>query len=243
MSAQTGTISFACPQCGRPFSVPSIYAGRKAACKSCGGKIVVPSPVDLAPTGDGPPTPQPGDTVRAVASGELSTEALREQILSDEAIPPAASARPLRPAPTPPVPETQTPPPYVAAASPVVPESDSSHFARVEEISPSPLDHEPAAVEIAPAVSEPPPERPAPTPQPHPVDSPATMPTTPRLPVRTRRLIADAGQMAGAFTDFRAIRIKSTVGDPPEVYQIEYKIAGLQRGRRANKPKKQNTHL
>ncbi|MDB5292794.1 MAG: hypothetical protein JWL69_4035 [Phycisphaerales bacterium] len=54
--------------------------------------------------------------------------------------------------------------------------------------------------------------------------------------------MADADQMASAFTDFPPIRIKSIVGDPPEVYQIEYRVAGLQRSRR-KKPKAQNSHL
>ena len=38
----------------------------------------------------------------------------------------------------------------------------------------------------------------------------------PRLPVRTRRLLADAEQMTRAFTGPGPIRIASTAGDPPE---------------------------
>ena len=36
------TIAFSCPGCGKRFSVPAGYAGRKANCKSCHGPIVVP---------------------------------------------------------------------------------------------------------------------------------------------------------------------------------------------------------
>ena len=35
-------ISFTCPGCGRSFSVPDQFAGRRASCKSCGGPVVVP---------------------------------------------------------------------------------------------------------------------------------------------------------------------------------------------------------
>ena len=42
-----------------------------------------------------------------------------------------------------------------------------------------------------------------------------------RIPMRLRRLTADAQQMAAAFRDFGPIRVVSTEGDPPEVYQLE----------------------
>ena len=45
-------ISFTCPGCGRSFSVPDGFGGRKATCKTCGGIVTVPTP---AP----PPTLEP----------------------------------------------------------------------------------------------------------------------------------------------------------------------------------------
>ncbi len=51
-----------------------------------------------------------------------------------------------------------------------------------------------------------------------------------RVPMRTRRLAADAAQMAVAFAGFPAIKVVSTVGEPPETYRIEYRVQGLERG-------------
>ena len=36
-------ISFCCSGCGRAFTVPDGFAGRKASCKSCGAAVVVPA--------------------------------------------------------------------------------------------------------------------------------------------------------------------------------------------------------
>jgi ubiquitin-protein ligase len=107
-------ISFTCPGCGRPFSVPKTYAGRRATCKACGGAVVVPAAatiVESAPEG------------------------------SDE----------------------------IAAQ--------------------------------------------------------------PKIPLRIRRLQSDAKQMASAFGEFPFIKVLSATGNPPDVYQIEYAINGLERGK------------
>jgi ubiquitin-protein ligase/DNA-directed RNA polymerase subunit RPC12/RpoP len=37
-------ITFQCGGCGRAFSVPDEFAGRKAKCKTCGNQVVVPHP-------------------------------------------------------------------------------------------------------------------------------------------------------------------------------------------------------
>jgi ubiquitin-protein ligase len=63
-----------------------------------------------------------------------------------------------------------------------------------------------------------------------------------RLPPRTRRLIAESQQMVEFFKGFALIEIKSTIGDPPEIYQVEYRVGGLARGWR-NKPRSRDTHL
>jgi ubiquitin-protein ligase len=100
-------ITFACGSCGKSFSVPATFAGRKAHCKKCGGSVIVPQPS--------------------------------------------------------------------------------------ERITPAP---------------------------------PAGM-----VPMRTRRLLADAEQMRSTFKDFEPIQILSMDGDPPEMYRIEYSLKSLERGR------------
>jgi len=51
-----------------------------------------------------------------------------------------------------------------------------------------------------------------------------------KLPMRTRRLLADAEQVRRAFDSFPLIAIRAMAGDPPDRYQIEYRIRGLTRG-------------
>lgn len=55
-------------------------------------------------------------------------------------------------------------------------------------------------------------------------------PDVPKIPPRTRRLFADADQVRKAFPSFPLIRIRSISGDPPELYQLEYRVRGLARG-------------
>jgi len=71
----------------------------------------------------------------------------------------------------------------------------------------------PDAIPVA-SVAEPPPARLAPAP-------------IARLPVRTRRLIADFRQMRDAFADGAMIRLLETAGDPADVYRIEFNIRGI----------------
>ena len=64
-----------------------------------------------------------------------------------------------------------------------------------------------------------------------------------RIPMRLRRLTADARQMQAAFASFPSIRVVSTEGDPPEVYRLEYHVKSLERGKRPNQPIPRETHL
>jgi len=105
-------ISFSCAACGRSFSVPDNFAGRKATCKTCAGSITVP-------------------------------------------------------------------------AAPV---------------------------------------------QASPVTAPDSAAALGKLPLRIRRLQSDAKHLATAFASFPAIRVVSAVGDPPDVYIIEYHVRSLERG-------------
>ena len=56
-----------------------------------------------------------------------------------------------------------------------------------------------------------------------------TPPTTPKVPPRIRRLRADAEQMNDAFANFPLIRMRHTTGQPPELYELEYFVRGLER--------------
>jgi ubiquitin-protein ligase len=71
---------------------------------------------------------------------------------------------------------------------------------------------------------------------------PAPGEAPPKLPVRIRRLIADADQMTRSFSGAGPIRVKSTTGDPPELYQVEYHVKGLQKGW-LGRPKTRDTHV
>ena len=120
-------ITFTCAGCGRSFTVPDDFAGRKARCKSCGAPVEVPAAA---------PAPAP-----------------------DASAPPASG-------------------------------------------------------------------------------------TAPKIPMRFRRLTADAEQMATAFADFPLIRVVSASGSPPEVYQVEYHVKGLERpNKRKLEPVPREQHL
>ena len=61
-----------------------------------------------------------------------------------------------------------------------------------------------------------------------------------KIPMRTRRLIADAKHMAAAFANFPLIRVRDTTGDPPELYQIEYHVRSLDQGKKSPVPREQH---
>jgi ubiquitin-protein ligase/DNA-directed RNA polymerase subunit RPC12/RpoP len=64
-----------------------------------------------------------------------------------------------------------------------------------------------------------------------------------RIPMRIRRLNADAEQMAAAFKDFPAIKVVAMQGDPPELYRLEYNVKSLERGKKPNQPVPRDNHL
>jgi len=64
----------------------------------------------------------------------------------------------------------------------------------------------------------------------------------PRIPMRVRRLRADAEQMAQTFNGAVPIRLKAAVGDPPETYQLEYFVRGLEPGK-GGEPVFRDSHL
>lgn len=58
----------------------------------------------------------------------------------------------------------------------------------------------------------------------------AGRPVAKKLPMRIRRLKADAEHLNKAFRRFPLIRVVNAEGDPPERYRIEYRIRGVARG-------------
>jgi ubiquitin-protein ligase/DNA-directed RNA polymerase subunit RPC12/RpoP len=73
------------------------------------------------------------------------------------------------------------------------------------------------------------------------VTVPALAQPNAKIPMRTRRLRADADAIAAAFADFPLIRPTPVAGDPAETYHIEYSINSLQRGE-DGKPQPRENH-
>lgn len=61
------------------------------------------------------------------------------------------------------------------------------------------------------------------------------------MSVRLKRLYADYKRVSDIFMDHQHIVIKSAVGDPPEKYQIEYKVEGLEQ--RSSSIAQKNNHV
>ena len=64
-----------------------------------------------------------------------------------------------------------------------------------------------------------------------------------RLSPRLRRLQADADQVSKAFVDHPPIRILARHGDPPDRYEIEYNVKGLERRGFENDPIIRTQHI
>lgn len=65
---------------------------------------------------------------------------------------------------------------------------------------------------------------------------------TVKLPMRSRRLLADAAQMRAAFENSELIIVKGIHGDPPDLYHVEYHIHSLDRDQNG-KPAPKSIHL
>ncbi len=86
---------------------------------------------------------------------------------------------------------------------------------------------------VAPAIVNPPPSV---------ISAPSPAPAgPPRIPMRTRRLRADAESMNTAFKNSPFIRVQPGVGDPPEAYRVQYSIDSLEPGP-DGKPVPRNVH-
>lgn len=75
-----------------------------------------------------------------------------------------------------------------------------------------------------------------------PIAPPPHPPSTARLPMRTRRLLADAEHMAQAFTHSPLIKILQSQGTPPDLYRIEYDIQSLEPTDNPEQPAPRNVH-
>lgn len=60
--------------------------------------------------------------------------------------------------------------------------------------------------------------------------SPFATSASPPMPLRQRRLTADAKHLTASFTGFPTIRVKPIADHPPTAYEVEYHIRGLERG-------------
>lgn len=60
-------------------------------------------------------------------------------------------------------------------------------------------------------------------------------------PVRLRRLRADLSAMRAAFSDNSMIRLQAARGEPPDCYELEYRVNGLERDKHG-KPQPRDVH-
>ncbi|MDB5321603.1 MAG: hypothetical protein JWN40_3234 [Phycisphaerales bacterium] len=63
-----------------------------------------------------------------------------------------------------------------------------------------------------------------------------------RIPMRTRRLMADAQHVGEAFKDSSMIRVLETEGNPPDLYRIEYHVESLEPTENPERPAPRNVH-
>lgn len=70
-----------------------------------------------------------------------------------------------------------------------------------------------------------------------------TVAPAPMLPLRTRRLAAEAQQMQNAFAQSSMIHIDPMQGNPPERYRIRYQVRGLEMKAGQASPVPRNEHL
>ena len=82
-----------------------------------------------------------------------------------------------------------------------------------------------------------------PTPPPPPAPPPPEASPNLKMPLRLRRLAADAQHMADTFRKSTIIRIVQTEGDPPEVYRIEFRVRSLEPTKDPEKPAPRVVHL
>jgi ubiquitin-protein ligase len=73
-------------------------------------------------------------------------------------------------------------------------------------------------------------------------DPPPAPKVSPRVPMRTRRLLADAQHVAKAFANSPMIKVLETQGTPPDLYRVEYDIESLEPTDDPEVPAPRNAH-
>jgi ubiquitin-protein ligase len=73
-------------------------------------------------------------------------------------------------------------------------------------------------------------------------DPPPVPKVTPRVPMRTRRLLADAQHVAEAFKASPLIKVLETEGTPPDLYRVEYDVESLEPTEDPERPRARNVH-
>ena len=134
------------------------------------------------------------------------------------------------------VPAAQPEPPLVTIA--LEPEPAVAAAAAVESSPVEPMAHssgsiaaEPPAELLAESMAATATAAPLADPEPPAVEPP---PAERKVPMRTRRLRADAAAMSAAFARFDPITVEPLAGDPPEAYRVRYAVASLDRGPAGN---------
>ncbi len=77
---------------------------------------------------------------------------------------------------------------------------------------------------------------------PHP-ETAAAPAEAPKIPMRIRRLRADAEQMSRVFQKFPYIKVRAMQGDPPDVYELEFNVKGLERVNGKKDPIQREHHI
>lgn len=218
-------IDFNCPQCNALFSVPDNLAGRRARCKKCATPLTIPKPELLAAlaaavesaagvgSSAGAASAMAGDG--AALAGAMAQGSSESSAIAtvSETVTATVTAA-----------ATETNTATAVATAPVAATTVSA-----TNVSATPV----AAVPVAAA-----PVAAAPT-----ITAPAPPPPALRLPPRLRRLRADFEQMNEAFENFPLIKVRTARGEPPEVYELEYFLRGLERIAGRQEPVERSYHL
>jgi ubiquitin-protein ligase len=73
-------------------------------------------------------------------------------------------------------------------------------------------------------------------------DPPPVPKVTPRVPMRTRRLLADAQHVGEAFRNSELIKVLEMEGTPPDLYRVEFDVESLEPTDDPERPKPRNVH-
>ncbi|HYO11516.1 MAG TPA: ubiquitin-conjugating enzyme E2 [Tepidisphaeraceae bacterium] len=214
-------IDFNCPQCNALFSVPDNLAGRRARCKKCATPLTIPKPELLAALAAAVESAAGVGSSAGAASAMAGDGAALAGAMAQGSSESSAIAT---------VSETVTA--TVTAAATETNTATAVATAPVAATTVSATNVSATPVAAAPVAAAPTITAPAPPP-----------PPALRLPPRLRRLRADFEQMNEAFENFPLIKVRTARGEPPEVYELEYFLRGLERIAGRQEPVERSYHL